>query len=349
MIEKSKEAALIRDLKRVKTMNYVLMVFVAIIIVSIIYQQFTFSSINAQTSNTINSINLKLSNISSLKNVSIPVSNNQSFGSRLTNIDKPLNATELSIINNAPNNYFEIAGQRLLNGTLNDSVFYAVNSSNVYNSIMINGKPSVIYIGAVSCMFCAEKRWAMALALSRFGNFSSLYKGYSSFGDQDFPTLYWSKYNYTIPAGVAYGNSYNSKYINFISADYESPIRQGFEIQPLSFFVKNAPNATYRNVMEFMNSTNKFEGTPFTMWGHIMLQGADAVVLGNSMPTSPPFALTFMTHEQVFSQIHNFNDQFSWSEYAAADVYVAYICNSINNTATVCSLPSIRGIETAME
>jgi hypothetical protein len=54
-----------------------------------------------------------------------------------------------------------------------------------------NGKPSVIYIGAISCVWCGENRWAMAMALSRFGSFNSLYIGYSSIHDGDVPTLYW--------------------------------------------------------------------------------------------------------------------------------------------------------------
>src|SRR5260370_29484940 len=34
------------------------------------------------------------------------------------------------------------------------------------------GKPEFLYIGAEYCPFCAAQRWAMVVALSRFGTFS---------------------------------------------------------------------------------------------------------------------------------------------------------------------------------
>jgi hypothetical protein len=37
-----------------------------------------------------------------------------------------------------------------------------------------NGKPELLYIGAEFCPFCAAERWAMIVALSRFGTFSGL-------------------------------------------------------------------------------------------------------------------------------------------------------------------------------
>ncbi len=276
------------------------------------------------------------------------LSTNATFGRRLTNISKPINSTDLAIINNAPNSYFETAGEMLLNGTIQNYVSNVpANKSNQYPPLIIDGKPSVVYVGATSCVFCGEGRWAMALALSRFGNFSSLYKGYSSFGDHDLPTLYWAKDNYTIQSGVGYGNSYSSKYINFISSDYESPIIQGFVVKPLTFFIQNAPNSTYLSALQFMNSTGKFSGTPFMFWGTTIIDGTVGEVFGNTTPTTI-LPLEYETHAQVFAQLKNFNDQFSWSEYAAADVYAAHTCGSINNTASFCSLPAIKSLEKQM-
>jgi Domain of unknown function (DUF929) len=36
------------------------------------------------------------------------------------------------------------------------------------------GKPEVLYVGAEYCPYCAAERWAMIVALSRFGTFSGL-------------------------------------------------------------------------------------------------------------------------------------------------------------------------------
>ncbi len=338
--------------KNLLTMLYVILAVVVIEAAIMVYM-------TASTSVQLHSMSQKLSNltlqVTSLNRANTTpaaisyFANNAPFGSRLTNISQPISAAQLSVINNAPNSYFEQAGEMLLHGNINNQVsMEGSDSVNQFPAFVAGGKPSVIYIGATSCIFCGENRWAMALALSRFGNFSNLYIGYSSLGDGDVPTIYWTADNYTTSSGMGYGNSYTSNYINFISADYESPITSGFQLGPLQFFINNSPNTTYTNAMSFMNGTNQFQGTPFTFWGTTLLRGADAVVLGNSTPTGSTLPLTYETHAQIFNQLNNFSDQFSWSEYAAADVYGAYVCSSINNTAEFCTLPSIIQLESDM-
>jgi hypothetical protein len=59
--------------------------------------------------------------------------------------------------------------------------------------------------------------------------------------------------------------------------------------------------------------------------------------------------LTYETHGQVLGQLKNFSDQFSWAEYAAADVYIAYTCPAINDTAPICQLPAIKQMISQME
>ncbi len=269
------------------------------------------------------------------------------FGSRLTNIDMPLNSSELSVINNAPDSNFVTAGNMFLNGTIADYIFKGpVNKSYIIKPFISNGKASVIYIGATSCIYCGENRWAMALALSRFGNFSMLYKGYSALQDGDLPTLYWGDVNYTMAKGVEFGNGgYHSNYVNFIAGEYESPIKAGFQMAPLSYFVESASNSTYSAAMAYANSTKLFQGTPFTLWGNVVMPGADAVVFGDSMPTNQTLQLTYMTHEQVLQKLSSFNSQFAYAEYAAADVYTSFLCASLNNTPSVCSQPVIKSIE----
>ncbi len=41
-------------------------------------------------------------------------------------------------------------------------------------ALTANGKPEMLYLGAEYCPFCAAERWAMIVALSRFGTFSGL-------------------------------------------------------------------------------------------------------------------------------------------------------------------------------
>jgi len=272
------------------------------------------------------------------------ITENQSFGSRLTNINAPLNASELAVINNASDSYFEQAGLMLLNGSI-DGVGVQPQKAPL---LIVNGKPSVIYLGAISCLYCSENKWAMALALGRFGKFNALFKGYSAFSDYDLPTIYWAPAEYNTSSAVDFGDFYNSSYINFISIDYASPIRQGFAIQPLSYFIQKAEStgsAPYVAALQLISKLNNFQGTPYTIWGRFVVPGADAVDLGNVNPSQPPIPLEYMTHEQILSQLAHPNNMFAWREYAAADLYIAMTCASINNKAPICTLPAIQKIE----
>ncbi len=284
-------------------------------------------------------------------------SSSGSFGSTTAGIDTPLNASELAVINNANDSYFETAGLMLLNGTLANGVYYTINNVTPY---VYNGKVSVLYLGSITCIYCGENRWAMALALGRFGTFSQLYNGYSSFSDYDVPTLYWTQNNYTTSDtnnynsnGVDIGNSYYSSYINFISIDGNGDITQGFFIQPLNIIgeeVNSTGNPEYIGAYDYLmalqgSNATAFKGTPYTVWGGSVVTGADAVVFGNSTPTGDVLPLTYETHAQVLAQFKNPSDQFAWSEYAAADVYITHVCAAINNTAQICSLSAIRELE----
>ncbi|MGC8710223.1 MAG: DUF929 family protein [Candidatus Micrarchaeia archaeon] len=280
----------------------------------------------------------------SLPNAPI-ITQNQTFGSRLTNVNEPLNQSELAVINNASDSYFEKAGEMYLNGTINNVGIKPTSSP----LLIVNGKPSVIYLGATSCLFCSENRWAMALALGRFGGFTNLFKGYSSFGDYDLPTLFWAPTDYYSNGSVDMGNFYSSKYINFISIDYASNLTKGFELpSSFAYFLQqaSAANSTvYSSALTMIERLNNFQGTPYSIWGNFVVAGADAVDLGNTTPQSPPIPLTYMTHEDVLHLLANPNSQFAWREYAGADLYIAMTCATLKNAAPICALPAIQKIE----
>ena len=286
-------------------------------------------------------------------------------GQRLTGINAQLSGSELSVINNAPNSDFETAGQMLLNLTLPEeginktmdayvgTVYLYSMTRQQYRPFIVNGKPSVIYVGAISCIYCAENRWAMALALSRFGSFSALYKGYSSLKDGDAPTLYWAPQNITGIGSADFKNYYSSSSINFFSAEYDSNISDGFQ-EPSSgyaFYAQAAQDQYNRSAVEYMSNISQFKGTPSTFFGDTFNPGADASVFGQPNSTTsasglPP--ISYMTHAGILNQLKGFDTPFSIQEYAAADVYVAEICRAINNTAPACSLNAIGAIENVM-
>lgn len=65
------------------------------------------------------------------------------------------------------------------------SVFHQVSAT----PWLDHGKPVVLYIGAQFCPFCATERWALVLALSRFGEWSALRSMSSTPGQARYPGL----------------------------------------------------------------------------------------------------------------------------------------------------------------
>lgn len=271
-----------------------------------------------------------------------PITADQPFGSRLTDINEPLNATELQVINNASSSYFETAAQMYLNRSLTITIGANIAPAPL---LIVNGKPSVTYLGAISCVYCGENRWAMALALGQFGGFQELYKGYSALGDQDVPTLYWAPAQYNVTQGVDFGNFYTSKYINFISIDYASPITGTFQMGPLTYFQEEATaiaNPIYENATGIIINLNNYAGTPYTIWGKFSVPGADAENFGDASSTATTsLPMASLTHDQVLALLADPHTPFGWNEYAAADYYISLICASMSSPAPVCSLPGV--------
>lgn len=76
------------------------------------------------------------------------------------------------------------------------------------------GKPEFLYIGAEYCPFCAAQRWAMIVALSRFGSFSQLYQTTSSATD-----VYPSTPTFTFNPKLYKGPVYTSQYVDFVPVE----------------------------------------------------------------------------------------------------------------------------------
>jgi len=79
------------------------------------------------------------------------------------------------------------------------------------------GRPRVVYIGAEYCPYCATERWAMVMALSRFGTFKNLGVSHSSGTDVYANT----------PTFTFHGSSFTSQYLVFDGVETETNIASG--------------------------------------------------------------------------------------------------------------------------
>jgi hypothetical protein len=89
--------------------------------------------------------------------------------------------------------------------------------------LMAGGKPLVLYVGAEYCPYCAAQRWAVVVALSRFGSFSNLGTTHSSSSDI-FPNTATLSFH---------GATFSSDYITFQGVEMQSNVRSGGGYAPL--------------------------------------------------------------------------------------------------------------------
>jgi thiol-disulfide isomerase/thioredoxin len=82
-----------------------------------------------------------------------------------------------------------------------------------HNSLLtLGGTPEILYMGAEYCPFCAAERWALVMALSKFGTFTNLQGTSSSSIDV----------NASTPTFSFYGSKYSSPYIHFVSVELQT-------------------------------------------------------------------------------------------------------------------------------
>jgi hypothetical protein len=84
-----------------------------------------------------------------------------------------------------------------------DSLPSVINGTSILKDR--DGKPLITYVGAEYCPYCAAERWALAVALSRFGTFSNLSATHSASADV-YPNTQTLSF---------YGSSYSSPYVDF--------------------------------------------------------------------------------------------------------------------------------------
>ena len=77
------------------------------------------------------------------------------------------------------------------------------------SSLTLNGKPEILYMGAEYCPYCAAERWAMIVALDKFGNFTGIQYMQSTSTDV-YPNT---------PTFTFVGATYTSNYVTFVTVE----------------------------------------------------------------------------------------------------------------------------------
>jgi len=161
-----------------------------------------------------------------------------------------------------------------------------------------NGKPEMLFIGAEFCPYCAAERWAIAVALSRFGHFTTPLRGiHSSSTDSDpnTPTLTFYKSNYTSP------------YLTFTPVENENDSRGALQ----------ATTSAQQALWQKYDSSAEGVGYPFIDFGN-------KYILKD--PTYDPGILAGMSWAQVASALHDPSSKVAQNALGAANLMTAAIC-----------------------
>ena len=177
-------------------------------------------------------------------------------------------------------------------------------------TLTADGKPELLYIGAEFCPICAAERWALYVALSKFGTFNpEPGRIHSAVRDGDIPTLTFYKTTYTSP------------YLMFVPEEIETNNPDGDTYTTLQSLTA-AEQALWES-----HTTQTF---PFVDFG------------GKKDPTSAEYDPTLLegsSFDTIAGDIGTNSTTIGEAIDASADVLVQTICGTLTNhePADVCN------------
>jgi hypothetical protein len=174
--------------------------------------------------------------------------------------------------------------------------------SAISGSPLTNGtKPEILYIGAEFCPYCAAERWALVVALSKFGNFSGLEYMQSAPNDGNITTLTFLHANYT------------SKYIDFITVENEDRNHNTLQV----------PTGQQQTLWQDL-SGNQLSYPTIDFGGQYSLTTSQ-YTFGD---------LTGLSWTQIGSQLNNPNSKVAKEIDGAANGIISVVCTLTNKTPT---------------
>jgi len=190
------------------------------------------------------------------------------------------------------------------------------------------GKPEVLYIGAEYCPYCAAERWAMIVALNRFGTFSGLAPIRSAAKDgggnaEPYPLT---------PTWTFAKASFTSSYLTFTSVEGYTNIPDkatGF------YTVLQTPTAAQQALLNKYDAA--YQGAiPFLDYGNKFLS------VGASYN---PAILSGLTWAQIADDLHDPTSAVAKSVLGTANFATAAICSLTGNLPASACTPTVRSLQ----
>ncbi len=186
------------------------------------------------------------------------------------------------------------------------------------HTLQSGGKPKFLYVGADYCPYCAAERWAIVLALSRFGRFSSLRYMTSSASDV-YPST---------PTFTFYKSSYQSPYVAFRSVELAGNTPANGSYSPLQ---KMTPSES-----ALVSKYDPGGGIPF------MDIGGQYILSGSNFN---PGLLKGLTWKQIIAGSNKPSGPLVQAILGSANVLTAAVCASDGGKpASACSDPALKSL-----
>ena len=188
------------------------------------------------------------------------------------------------------------------------------------------GKPEMLYMGAEYCPFCAAERWAMVVALSRFGSFSGLAAIRSAAKDgagqaEVYPnTATWTFVN----------AQFTSTYLTFTSVEMNTNIP---DPSTGGYTALQTPTAEQQALLQKYDANGSI---PFIDFGNkYMSVGA----------SYDPAVLKNLTWDQIATALHNPGSPVARAALGAANYMTAAICVLTGNQPASACTPVVKSLQ----
>lgn len=195
-------------------------------------------------------------------------------------------------------------------------------------ALTADGKPRVLYVGAEYCPYCATERWAVVVALSRFGTFTDLGQTASSPSD-----VYPSTATLTF-----HGASYTSTTISFTGKEIQSnQVVNGRYSTLDTLTAADQALVTKYDAPPYFSSSGAI---PFIdIGGRYLISGASYA----------PSVLQGKTHAQIAAALSDPTSAIAKGVDGTANLITAAICRSTDSTpATVCTSAGVTSAAAAL-
>jgi len=190
-------------------------------------------------------------------------------------------------------------------------------------ALSIKGLPAVVWVGALYCPTCAAQRWALVIALGRFGTFGKLFTTASA-GSEVFADT---------PTFSFYDSVYTSRTVALSAVEEYG--NQPSAYAPAGFQKLQSPDALQSSVMR------SYDVAPYAHPGLLPFIDVDNRMIFSGSSFSPG-VLSGMSMQQIASGLQIPSSQVSEALLGAANQITAAICLATGGRPDdVCGTPAI--------